>query len=387
MPRMHITNRTKDTHTWAVWNSDDTLYWATRGCQSIHPGQTHNLDVKPEGFKLYYLKGSWSAAGLSKFGGKSRIVRNPNAKILIQGLFPSYVDWDPAERQYIQGRVLSEPDVQTSLSQGALVAASSIKAVAEVMKFMPGVGTAVSGLLAVTSNIADALGRATTSSKLSHDALVSAVKEAVKDVVRSENDRQTAENAASTFTNAANYLSSLDGNDFGPHELKDLKANTEDFVAPGRDPMNHLRSMNEDVDKAKYITSAYLLGISAYLRYLWFHFLISVDDGDAITAKKLMTYRDAVKRCVDGLRALRTATESYVRTTMNSTGVVVDPEAAQLRLALYMSEIGLPDLTSLDAAIADTETVWTLLNEDVELMSSGQPPQHVLKSTWSLGGG
>ena len=381
---MQITNRTQTVYTWIVWNLGDTMYWSSLGCEWIHPGQTHTLNVPGAAFKLYHFPGQWDAVGMSKFGNSAKVINNPNANILIQGDFApgGYVDFDVVQKQYIEGKVPSTSSTM-SLSQGANVAGATIKAVSEFIKMIPIVGTVISGLLNISANVIDAAvkGTAGSSSQLQDPEKF---KEAVREVVRSENNRQTAEDAASTFMNATTYLANLDPTDLGPHELEDLKQNTEDFCAPGREPLNHLTSMNLNVDKAKHVTSAYLLGISAYLRFLWFHFLIAVNDGDAITAHKLKGVRDSIQLCLDGVTNLRSEAVAHVEQTVSSTGVRVQPEVSQLRQALYTAFLGLSDVAALDAAIGNLKDVVRALNDDMDLATRGQRTRYYFKTNWGL---
>ncbi|WP_419694847.1 hypothetical protein ACN2CC_32045 [Mesorhizobium muleiense] len=380
---MQITNRTQKIYTWAAWGPADTLYWGTMkdGCEWIHPGQTHPLAVD-SGFQIYFEPGKYNAAQMGKFGRTAKHVENKHAIILIQGDFyikGSYVDWDAVEKQYIQGKDLT-PVAKTSLAQGAAIASSSLKAVSEFIKLIPIAGTAISGLLGIVTNVLDVASKAHASSQQDQQAMLSAIRE----IVHSENDRQTAESAASTFINADTYLNSLDPNDFGPHELKDLRDNTEDFCAPGRLPMNALTTMNMDADKAKYITSAYLMGISAYVRFLWFHFLFAIADGDDIKPGKLRAISANLQPCLDGVKKLRSNVQSSVQAIITSTTVSVEPELSQLSKALHMSQIGLPDQSDLDSVINDLKTAIQLLAEDAALLDSGKPMQHYFKSNWRL---
>jgi hypothetical protein len=372
---MYITNRTEKVYTWAVWRPGGSIL----GCEWTNVGQTHPLEVPQNGFKLYYWPGQWNSAEMDKFATSAYFISNPNAKILIQADFGpgGYIDWDAVEQKYIKGRAPSA-SVTMSMSQGANVAGATIKAVSEVIKMIPIIGSLISGLLNITANIIDAAvkGTAGAPSQVDIGKFVDAVREVVQD--------ESAKDAASTFLNANSYLASLDPGDLGPHELKDLSNNTEAFCAPGGTPLNYLTTMNLDADKAKHITSAYLLGISAYLRFLWFHFLIAVYDGDKITANKLKRVRDSIQQCLDGVTKLRSLAASAVEPTVKSIPIRLEPELLQLRQALYTNFLGGPDVTVLDAAITDLQGVVNVLNEDMDLAAQGKRIKYFFKTSWEL---
>lgn len=379
---MKVVNRTDQTVTWIVWNGTDNTFWGAAACEWIGPGQeNNNVSVSSGGFKFYFLNGQHSAISLSRYGKDSKFIQNSDATILIQTKsLRDIVDWDSVRKQYVDGKKLTS-ETKSSYSQNALLASTSIKVVAECMKVIPVVGTVFSGILAIAANLADTLSKATSVS-FQNDPL--AFLTAIREVVRSENNRQTAESAASTFINGFTYLNSIDANNLGPHEFQDLKSNVEDFCAPGRDPMNYLTSMNLDPQKAKYITPAYLQGVASHLKFLWLHFLISLNDGDQMTPNLVNRYIRDIGNCLDGLNNLRKTVVPPVNESISASRVTVNPEWTILSQALYMSQIGLPDLTSLDSAINDVTLILELLRKDWNLLNSGQPMQHYFKRNWVL---
>lgn len=286
------------------------------------------------------------------------------------------------KEQYIDGKAL-KPETKTSFSANAALASSSIKTVAEFMKFIPIVGTAFSGLLSITANLADTFAKGIAGTPQNDPlALISAIRE----VVRAENDRQTAENAASTFINGTNYLNRLDPTSIGPHEMTDLRATVEDYCAPGRDAMNYLTSMNLNARKAMYIAPAYLQGVAAYLKFLWFHFLITLEDGDKLTPALLLSYKGNVDECKQGLTKLRDLVKSEVDQIIKDTKLTVNPELTTLSEALYLSRIGMSDLTQLNSAITDLTAIENMLDLDRAHLAKGEPTQYFFKSNWALAG-
>lgn len=381
---MDITNRTGGIRTWIIWDISDTIYWGAKGCEWIYPGQSHQVDT-PDGFKIYLIDGQYSATQLNKFGNYTRIFSNGNASLLMHSATKDgLVDWQPYRQKYIDSSFPGKK-ATASYTAAAGAAAASLKGLSEgikaleTLKLIPVIGPGLSVFTSIVSSIIDATGRGMSTSKpLDTLALVDSIRE----VVRSENDRQTAQSAAATFANGYNYLSSLNPDALGPHEYEDLKRNTEDFCAPGRDPMNYLTAMNTDKSKAKMIMPAYLLGISAYLRFLWFHFVISIDDGDTPTEGLIKNYILNMQRCLDGLKAASVDVEAFVSKVMTESMITISPEREQLKSALYMNQMGMAAPDALNSAIDDVRAVIALLAKDVELIRNNQPPQYFYKQQW-----
>ena len=73
------------------------------------------------------------------------------------------------------------------------------------MSLVPVAGSLLSGFLGVIGSIIGQVADATSGSSDKYELI-----QAIREVVRTENDRQSAEVAASTFINGYNYLESLD---------------------------------------------------------------------------------------------------------------------------------------------------------------------------------
>ena len=149
--------------------------------------------------------------------------------------------------------------------------------------------------------------------------------------------------------------------------------------------MNYLTSMNNHPEKAKYILPAYLMGVASYLHFLWFHFIISIDDGDMITPNLLTAYANKVRRCLAGLNRIKQDLDDSVASKITSTKLTVNPELGQLREALFASEVGLGNMDYLYATIKNVELIEQSIEKDIALVKANQPAQYYFKqTTWKL---
>nr|WP_236778843.1 hypothetical protein [Agromyces seonyuensis] len=379
MPKhVRITNTTSKTYTWAMWKPGDTMGWGVYACEIINPDQTHTVAMDStlaDGFKFYYEHDRMTAAAMNRYVGDARHVASPLADVQIQHDFHTpndFVDWNAVKAEYID-RKLTDDAAKVSLTQGAASASIAIRAVVEVVKLVfPPLAPIISGPGAIAAYLADGIARSEPANPLSDPAKY---MDAIREIVRAENDRQTAEEAASIFINADTYLRSIRGASLQPHEYKDLVTAAEAFVAPSGLPMAYLTSMNLDPDKSKYIVSAYLLGVAAFARYQWYHFIESVNDGDQITTEKLNSCREQLAFSLHGLEKLKNATAAQIDPKIAKSGVEVPALVAQLREALCMSTVGIPSLDVIHEVMVNLNDLCGLIDQDVaSFRSSGPSP-------------
>ncbi|MDP3673583.1 MAG: hypothetical protein Q8R44_00565 [Novosphingobium sp.] len=373
---MKITNRSDQIYTWYLWGAGDSMEWFVLDTEWIHPGQTHTLDIKGP-VKINYLDGQ---TGIRKSPRDSETeILEPKFEILIQGSWPDYVVWSSIREQYIKSQY--DDSVKSNLSKSAALASSGLRATAEFMKLLPVVGTVFSGILGIASAISDGVAKGSSITPEKQTLLDEIAK-----IVRDEEDLQAAQKAAAAFLNAYFSLKDVDPNDFGPHELKDLLRDTEEFCSPAGEFMNYITLLNNDINKSKRVTNAYLMGISAYMKYLWLHFITSINDGDAISAGKLQRYKTKIQECRDGVQRLKN-NASAVELNIATCGLRVEPEITMLRQALYMQSIGLSGLNEIDIALDSLRLMVAYLDEDIASVKAGKAGLHYFKSNWQIGSG
>ncbi|MEN8130402.1 MAG: hypothetical protein ABFS45_09470 [Pseudomonadota bacterium] len=397
---MHITNRT---------NQD--LYWIAReaapglkepwqhlidvGYEKIHPGQTHDNSskitggVKKNGIFLAVGKTKEAATRVGptvslglKWGGSVLIVPTSDGDFKL-------TDWWSRDQKFIiHGSQLAKtlPDREDA----AKVAENVLSGLSSALSTVPVPGGQIFSTIAdVISNLVG-LGAAPEPLPITEDKFA----EIVGEVVRKELKRAEAEKASRMFYRVSQYLAEEDKlaaspDGLGPHETKDFHGHIEEYLSPQSDINQSFDFLHQHYDEALAICPAYLVGISAYVKMLIYHFLIGQMGGDPLVPDRLEKLKSEIMRIAEPLNTVIGRTQKLATSEMGDMAHLDDGirEVGQLRPAVHRFLIGLDNVEPIQKTFDTLVNIAKLIDQDVLILRKGEKKDlkdlHIFKQNWT----
>jgi hypothetical protein len=210
------------------------------------------------------------------------------------------------------------------------------------------------------------------------------ITEAVREVVKVEINKQSADVAATQFVNVSNWLGdNCKPGALGAHSFKDFSRVLEETVQETSDFNTMLTHMARNPDEAQYILPIYAMGISSQVKLLWIHFAISIEDGDERNLAKYGIVLEKLVASREGLaHALQSATD-YVKSTVEKLDAFdMVPETARLQSAIWRKLCGLSGPEKIIAHLAELEKIIERVNSDMANLKDGRDGVFWWKADW-----
>jgi hypothetical protein len=414
---MNITNRTGNTLTIRTFNAYDNVTGASEHTDWIHPGQTCQYEHNADKIKIFIYEGEVDPA---QFFARTRmlpvdvvgdfdwdtsilLVRGqPNKRTDYAGSAGSYgaVNWTFLYSKYssIELRLSSSSSTVNAGAQAAdillnalaLGLAASSKYLAFPAGFVLGAGSLI--VMLFTDN------RPPTP-----PPELSAITDAVKKVVGDALAQDTAEKAATTFHQAANWCikwaqtayAVLHGSGAGPqatdliqHNKDDFLRQLEDWVSDQSSFQQFLAHLKVHSEIAKFVIPALKTGLISDLQIQRMHLTIRILNGLRVTDLDIEPLKTRVNEAIKALTDAKTAFQAFLKNTvsqdMSVTLNAMDwiDEVNALYAILTKHYTGRDNLDFVDAAIKQLTDVAAGLEQDCVLLKGGQPPERF----WPLPG-
>jgi hypothetical protein len=225
---------------------------------------------------------------------------------------------------------------------------------------------------------------------------IGAITSAMRNVVTTALRVDTAEKAASSLLDAANWYIGERAKAYSQYRFYESSFNDQDFRkqldsfldlnGSFDDNLKHLMSHPEI---SMYVLPAFKLGLGTYLQMHWLKLCIGYLDkfktvpNYKIPVEDVQSLRAKSRSCSEALTAAHEAFSNYVLAQIDQLGLAGAPESNRLTPVITQFLTGSKDLSFIDQAVNDFISIFNDLQSDIMLISAGAPPQGIWKDAWT----